>query len=315
MPLWSPGVADDLSRLRRLARGYLATGLVSRAREAQAASRYVDRALAARPKYPANIRARMEQVLGGRADRLDLEQAALEYCRRTLEEWWGHCRALHRAGWQVHTEVEGLEHLAQARAAGKGAILWVMSFAGYLVPKIALHRAGTELVLLSAADHGAHYPPTRLGLAVVGPWFRVAEDRYIAERVVIPPDQSLGYLRTIKARLEANRNVWIAGERVAPRGNVNVRLLGREVRLATGAASLAFSVGSALLPVDIVRERSFRYRLRIDRPIAPPAGDKDEFVAAAVTEFAARVERRILEHPADWMWEAHVVGQLLRTAK
>ncbi len=315
MPRWSPGVADDWSRLRRLARGYLATSLVSRWGEQEAATRFVDRALAARPKYPGNIRERMEQVLGGGAGQVDLEQAAIEYCRRTLEERWGHWRALHRRGWQVETEIEGLEHLGAARSAGKGVILWGMSFCGYLVPKMALHRAGAELVLLSAADHGAHYPPTRLGLAVVGPLFRLAENRYLSERVAIPPDQSLRYLRTIKARLEANRNVWIAGERAAPRGNVTVGLFGREVRLATGSASLAFSLGSALLPVDVVRERSFRYRLRIDRPIAPPSADKEGFVTAAVTEFAARVERRILEHPADWMWEVHLIAQLLRTPK
>jgi hypothetical protein len=190
-----------------------------------------------------------------------------------------------------------------------------MSFCGYLVPKIALDRAGARLVMLSAADHGAHYPPTRLGLAVVGPLFCAAENRYLAERVVIPPDRTLGYLRTLRARLEANRVVWIAGERTAPRGNVDQTVCGRAARFATGSASLAFSVGSRLLPVDVVREGPFRYRLRIDRPIVPASADKDGYVTSAVAEFAARLEQRILEHPADWNWEVHLIEQLLRAPK
>jgi lauroyl/myristoyl acyltransferase len=246
---------------------------------------------------------------------LDFERLALAYCRRTLEERWGHWRALHRAGWNVATEVEGVEHLEAARAAGKGAILWGMSFCGYLVAKMALHRAGARIVMLAAADHGVHYPPTRFGRLVVGPLYCHAENRYLAERVKIPHDRALGYLRTLKARLQANRNVYISGERVAARRNVQVRLLGRDVPLATGSPSLAFSVGSRLLPVDILRLGPFHYRLRIDAPIAPGAARKRDFVEQAVTEFAARVERRILEHPADWMWEHHVIGRILREAK
>jgi hypothetical protein len=302
-------VADDLSVLRQIGRGYLATALVRWRDQLSAATRYVDRALAARPQYPELVRRRMEQVLGGERG-LDLERLALEYCRRTLEERWGHWRALHRAGWNVETEVEGIEQLEAARAAGRGAILWGMSFCGYLTSKIALHRAGARVVMLSAADHGAHYPPTRLGLLVVGPLYCRAENRYLAERVTIPHDRALGYLHTIKARLEANRNVYIAGERVAPRRNVSVRLLGRDLQLATGAPSLSFAVGSRLLPVDVVRTGPFRYRLRIDAPIAPSAAPKRDFVETAVTEFAARLERRILEHPADWMWEHHVASRI-----
>jgi lauroyl/myristoyl acyltransferase len=310
----SPAVRDDLARLRALLRGWLLTSGVPPRRHHEAATRFVDRRLAQRRRYVANIRERMELVLGGAARGVDLEEAARQYCRRTLEEQWGHWRTLHRGDWQVEIEVEGREHLEAAQAAGSGAILWAMSFCGYLVPKMGLDRAGARLVVLSAADHGAHYPPTRLGLSVVGPLYCAAENRYLVERVVIPADQSLGYMRTIKERLEANRNVWIAGERTARRRNVAVRILGREVRLATGSPSFAFAVGSRLLPVDVVRERPFHYRLRIDRPVSPAARDKEGFIEAAVTEYAARVEQRLLEHPADWMWEHHVVGQLLRAA-
>jgi lauroyl/myristoyl acyltransferase len=62
----------------------------------------------------------------------------------------------------------------------------------------------------------------------------------------------------------------------------------------------------------VVRERSFRYRVRIDRPIEARARDKNGFVTEAVREFAARVEQRVLEHPADWMWETHLASRLLR---
>jgi hypothetical protein len=49
--------------------------------------------------------------------------------------------------------------------------------------------------------------------------------------------------------------------------------------------------------VGLSRDRTFRYRVRIDRPIAPRADAKESFVEATVTEFA---------------WEVHAIAQLLR---
>jgi hypothetical protein len=311
----SPALKGDLKRLRTLTSGFFATSFVPPGGEEEAIAGFVDRRLAERPEYVGRIRDRMQRILGGAGVQLDFDLTALQYCRRTLEEQWGHWRALHRGGWAIETEVEGQEHLEEAHAAGKGAILWGMSFCGYLVPKIALHRVGANLIHLSAADHGAHFPPTRLGLAVVGPLYCRAENRYLAERVIIPADKSQGYLGILEARLAQDRNVWIFGERVGRRRNIEAQLFGLEARFATGSPTLAFTTGARLLPVDVVREKCLRYRLRIDRPILHRGEDREAFIGAAGTEFARRLEERIREHPADWMWEAHTIHQLLRQGR
>src|SRR5262249_24557530 len=150
------------------------------------------------------------------------------------ENQWMRWRAMHRRGVPVSTTVVGLEHLERARGRGRGAILWGMSFCETLVVKIGLHSAGVSLVHLSTAHHGAAWPPTRLGLRIVAPMYTAAELPYLTERIVIPANQSLGYMRALMDRLAENGCVSIEGDGVARFANVTARLFGRDARFASG---------------------------------------------------------------------------------
>jgi lauroyl/myristoyl acyltransferase len=107
--------------------------------------------------------------------------------------------------------------------------------------------------------------------------------------------------------------VWIAGERPARLKNIPVPFLGRRKAFATGAPSLAWSTGAALLPVYTIRKGTFDYETVVGRPITPrtEASLKAVYVKAAVTEFAAILEQKILAYPANWTWTAYSVYQLL----
>jgi hypothetical protein len=302
-----PGLQDFRS-LMLLSSGYLAAVVVPRRYDRRFVTRVMSGPLLVRDRWVRQIEKRMRLILEPFLPAADFHVLATEYCQMFRENQWMRWRAIRGGVVPVTTTVVGLPRLKSARARGHGVILWGMSFCETLVVKMGLHRAGVPLVHLSTAHHGAAWPPTRLGLRVVAPIFTAAETPYLVERVVIPPSESLGYMRVLMDRLAANRCVSIAGDGVARRHNVAARLLGREAHFAPGAPGLAWKMGSALLPLHVVREGPLKYRIVIDEEIdVDRTVGKAAFIDGAVAEFAARLERRVLQHPEDWAWYSHMV--------
>ena len=188
-----------------------------------------------------------------------------------------------------------------------------MEFCGTLSPKIALHRREVKISQLSIQDHGVPPPATASGKRFLGPHICAIEECYMEQRIYIPNNGSMRYLRTLKDKLVSGGCVWIAGERPARLKNIPVPFLGRRKAFATGAPSLAWSTGAALLPVYTIRKGTFDYETVVGLPIAPrtEASLKAVYVKAAVTEFAAILEQKILAYPANWTWTAYSVYQLL----
>jgi predicted LPLAT superfamily acyltransferase len=167
------------------------------------------------------------------------------------------------------------------------------------VLKQGFHGAGFPLTHLSRFDHGSR-TTTRLGIEVVAPFYRRAEDAYVAERVQIPADGSLGYLRTLEQRLQANRCVSIFGEH-AGRQSMQVPILGIPRPFALGSPSIAWRSGSGLLTAYVLREGVFRYRLVVEREIAVETDvPRRRFAERAVLEYARRLEHCVRGHPPDW---------------
>ena len=296
-----------------LSAGYLATAVVPRQYDRRVVTGVMRAPLLMRPRWIQRVAQRMRFVLQPVMPGADFDDLATEYCHMVRENQWMRWRALHRSGVPVTTTVVGLPHLKAARARGHGAILWGMAFCETLVVKIGLRRAGVALAHLSTANHGAAWPPTRLGLRVVAPIYSAAETPYVVDRVVIPSDQSLGYMRVLMEHLAANRAVSIAGDAEARRQNVAATVFGREARFAPGAPGLALKMESALLPLHVVREGPLDYRIVIDEEIDPDRTlEKNAFIHRAVSEFARRLERRVLEHPSDWAWHSPMVETWMR---
>lgn len=116
----------------------------------------------------------MKQVLGPSGSTPDYTFAAREHFRMCQETAWLRVRNIHggaSAEQAERIEIDGLTHLQQALAQGRGVILWGMLFGGYTIQKAALHRAGIRVSHLSRADHAA---PSQswLGLNVVAPLLR-----------------------------------------------------------------------------------------------------------------------------------------------
>jgi lauroyl/myristoyl acyltransferase len=251
------------------------------------------------------LQSRIAAVLAPYQPRADFAAVARSYYELKREErlglWW----SLHRRPSTIALDVAGRHHLAAALEAGRGAILWGMSFGGAWAPKSALHQVGVPLVHLSGETHGAPEPVTRLGLRRVAPFQVRAESPYLADRVVIGPSSMIAGLRRLGPHLRANRCVWIGGEGEVGRTAVPASLLGLERRFPTGAPSLALHSGSPLLPVRIQRLGPWSYRLVFEQPIdLEPASRRQAWAAEAIRRFALSIERAVLDHPADWNWSA-----------
>ena len=229
----------------------------------------------------------------------DCSRLAEEYATMRLEDLWGRARGVWRYGWRPAIEIEGLERVHTALKRGRGAILWSMRFSSTTVIKQAFFRAGLPLRHLSRKQHGSP-SMTRLGVRVVGPLYCRAENPYVAERVQIPLDGSLGYLNRLREHLRENACISIFGEHEG-RQSAEVEVLGARWRFALGAPSLAWLEGAELLTAYALRTAPFRYRVVIDEPIAVDRSTpRKVFAAQALAQFAERLERLILLHPGQW---------------
>ena len=246
-----------------------------------------------------DLAALMRRVMGTSTGDRDLIPAARDHYRMCQETGWTRMRSIHQKGTEAEIEIDGLEHLQRGLASGRGVILWGMLFCGYTLAKEALWRAGIRVSHLSREDHSA---PSRswLGLNVAGRLFRSAETPYLEQRVIIPLDGSLSYLRGLMDLLKSNACVSITGE-LKGRQNVSANVFGWPEAFATGAPGLAWKMESSLLTCYVVREGTLRYRLVIEPPVEPDRSlGRDEFIRAAVEEFASRLQRHIGDHPGDW---------------
>ena len=289
----------DVAVLAGLVGGYLLTGAIPErwdpwitARLASTHKRLSGKRVEA---LASEMRSRMPDI-----DR-DWPGIARDYYRMRLENFWARARGIHGPSRQWDLEVEGLDHYAAAKAAGRGVILWRMRFCDSPMVNAALHAQGITPVHLSLEGHGS-VSGSSLGLRVISPLYTRAEKWYLAERVVIPKDGSLGYMRVLLDRLDANATLSIFADGVGRRP-VTARLLGRQVKFPTGAPGLAYRKGAALLPVYGVRLGPHRYRVVIQAPIALPSGtDRMTYISGAIAEFAHRLEAQIRANPADWLW-------------
>ena len=295
------GQPRDFRKLGFLSAGYLLTLLLPRRLDQWTVGRLLRLPVVVRGAWIQKIVRSMRHHLGPILPDADFESMARDFCEMTREIEWLRFRAYHTKKLPIQTSVEGLERLREAQEAGKGAILWGMSFCEHLPVKVALQRAGVPLVHLSSAYHGVPDPCTPFGMKVVGPFYSAAEVPFLAERVIIPQDGSLGYMRLLIDRLSKNQCVYIRGDYRSVRNNVNVRLFGRELPFAPGAPGLSWKLGSPLLPLHVVREGPFRYRAVIHPPIDADRGQgKSPFIRQTTDQFRNLMERCVLETPSNW---------------
>ena len=94
-------------------------------------------------------------------------------------------------------------------------------------------------------------------------------------------------------------SVTVRGDSNRP---VEAQFLNGTMRIAPGAAVLAWNSGSELLPVFTKRLDDFSYRIRISPPLNVLENTTRRVaVASAAREYARRLESEVIEHPGQWI--------------
>ena len=149
--------------------------------------------------------------------------------------------------WTQAIRLNGIEHVHAALEAGQGAILWVHPCLGSSVSvKQALFEAGLPLAHLSRPSHS--FSPFPFGVRLANPLLRRAENRFLAERVVIDEEATVGPLRRLQILLSENRVISIAVASNASRLR-SFPILSGDVLLSNGPVKIAARTGAAILPV------------------------------------------------------------------
>ena len=293
---------QDLALLWIMIADYLLTIFVPRRWDRPWIEFTQNRFLAARAHRVQNLAALIQDTLADFSHAESL-RAAEDHYRLLVELWWGRFRSVGPRGWRPEIEIEGREYLDAALSKGRGVVLWRTRFTENSVFLQGLWRHNAAAVHLSNEGHGSP-DRSRLGVQWAARLYRRAEDRYVEERVQIPMDGSLGYVRRLLKRLGENCAISIVGENKGRR-NIGGVVLGRSVEFASGAPALAWRSGAELLTAYSIRLSPFRYRVVIESPLRVDRGlNRREFVRESVAEFCRRLDEQVRTRPADWLgWQ------------
>lgn len=189
---------------------------------------------------------------GLRVGRLRAIRESLERCfpESSAPELEAMLREVCRRRWSVRDrrpekdQVEGIQHLREALARGKGAILWECPFGSRRVLHATLRQQAIPFLQVHGAEHGGS--SSWIGQTIIRRIHRASERR-LGTQIVDIQEGAYSYLRTIKERLAANGVVCMPG--LGPKGRrfLAHTFLGREELFATGVASLGMSSGAVSL--------------------------------------------------------------------
>jgi lauroyl/myristoyl acyltransferase len=199
--------------------------------------------------------------------------------------------------WRARIAVIGRQHIDDALAAGKGAVLWYCPFThADVVFKRGLHEAGYRVNHLSAATHG--FSDTRFGMAVLNPVKTSVERRYLKERCVMG-DTGVGeVIRGLLDRLRRNELVSVTALQTGRRTGVRP-LFGGTLQLAKGAPGFALGTGAALIPIFVVPVPG-GYEVRVEPPLRPTSDRIDVAEEECISAYVPLLERYVAAYPGLW---------------
>ena len=191
--------------------------------------------------------------------------------------------------------VEGLEHLEQARAMGKGVLV------------VSCHMGSYEVV---AAIWSATLTPVSFFAEELEPralfeWYRDTRARLGIS--VLPLNVS--GLRKVTQALRDNEMVVTAIDRDIAGTGRKMPFFGRPAPIPMGPAQLALRSGIPLLPVCVYRLPDDSYMAEAaPLVIAEPTGDEDADEVRVTRELLKPIEDFIRRHPEQWhvphrIWE------------
>jgi KDO2-lipid IV(A) lauroyltransferase len=216
-----------------------------------------------------------EQQKLWRANFESLSFSLFEFARA----WWGRLRPADR-----DTVIEGLDHLRNARAEGKGVLL------------VSCHLMTMEYCMKILSRHAAFAGLYRPYDSAVLEWC-VRQARRAYTQDMFARDE----LRPVLRHLKAGGVLWYAPDQESRLGeSVFVPFFGQAASTLTSTHQFAKLSGARVLPFFHQRLADGRYRLEIGAPLAGfPSSDAHADTARIMALFEAMIRRC----PEQYLWQ------------
>ena len=198
--------------------------------------------------------------------------------------------------------LRGEEHLQAALARGKGVILLETTlFGSRMLPRIALHARGYAIHQVHGSGHLGGFeddPLDERAIRRARGFFDACEGKFVTEIIYLPASDSLAFTRTLRARLERNGIVALAGNGWSRR-LLAIPFLGSKAMFPTGPMSLARSFGAIPLAIFGLAPRTGGLEVTIE-PIEAAGPSRDAAIQAGIGEYAALVEKYCRTYPEQY---------------
>ena len=188
----------------------------------------------------------------------------------------------------ARVEIEGGERIRDARAKGRGALLFTGHFGYWEINAIAHAAAFAPIGVLAR-------PLDNRRLHDLLERMRGCQGNYVIYR--------RGALRRVLKALNANDGVAILiDQHIQAPDAVTVNFFDRPAATTLALGVLALRTGAPVVPVFALPNGIGRYRLVYEHPVDPPANDSPE----ALRDFTQRctdvLEMQVRRHPELWLW-------------
>jgi KDO2-lipid IV(A) lauroyltransferase len=185
-------------------------------------------------------------------------------------------------------ELEGVEHVEQALAAGRGVMFFTGHF-GFWELQVMVHAARFEPILMVART---------LNNPLLEAMIERMRSR-VGTRVI--PRQ--GAVRGLLRGLLRHQSVgMMIDQHMQDRSAVTVEFFGRPAATTSAIAALALRTGVPVIPVFGLPLPGGRYRMIYETPVELPDRDSPDAVQALTQRCTDVLETYVRRYPELWLW-------------
>ena len=184
---------------------------------------------------------------------------------------------------------EGWEHLATARAAGRGTIIVTGHLGHWELGGILLALRGLNMTVITLPE-----PTDALTC-----WRMACRHRLGIGTIAVGPGHDFAFVEMLRT-LRGNGCLAMLVDRPYEGTGIPVRQFGRETQYSTAAAMLAHHTGAAVIPAFVLRLPNHRYRAITCPPVPMATGSLRETLNENTQRIADVFAVLIRQHPDQW---------------